>query len=446
MRLAPRSLPGQMAAILALALLVSQSLNFGLLLQSRQKLQDASDDVAIGRFVAIVERSNSPSILRERLTSDRRRSRWDDRLTVTTEPLALQYDQRKVTTRRLQAALRDAGMQSENAIVAEGIYQSRRRDRHSPMLVFSAPLSEQEWLNFSQPLRPEPPLPWAALVGQTLVIYFALLAGVLFFARRMTKSLSRLTDAAQRIMTPDAPPALTPEGPDDIRALTTAFEDMRARIRRLFEEKDVMLGAIGHDLRTPLTSLRIRVESVDNDRLREGMIKSVEELSMMLDDILSLARNGHVDGEVERFDVAHLIADVMSEMAQHTDRLTVHNTGGPCTADGFPVLLKRAVRNLIDNGLRHGEHVTVAARCEENFVIISVEDDGPGVPDEDLPRIREAFVRGEQSRNRQTGGAGLGLALVDGVTQAHGGTLELKNRAEGGFCAVIRLPAAADRT
>ena len=311
MRVPGRSLAGQLAAVLAVALLIAQAINFVLLSQSRDRLRDAKFDVAIERFVGLLEREEV--IRRLQQGGERRNPRWMRAVTFTAEPVAATFDVRPRPTERLRARLRERDRLADNALVATqrlGTASDGTSGRRHAV-VLSIPLEDGKWLNATQPLPPEAPLRAAPLIFQTVVIYGILMAAVFLLTRRLSQPLSRLTAATRTMMTDTPSAPLVAEGPEDIRALTVAFEEMRGRIQKLFSEKDVMLGAIGHDLRTPLTSLRIRAEGVEDDKRRVAMIATIDEMSLMLEDILALARRGQAAGDREEVDLAHEAALVI---------------------------------------------------------------------------------------------------------------------------------------
>ena len=202
-----------------------------------------------------------------------------------------------------------------------------------------------------------------------------------------------------------------------------------------------MLGAIGHDLRTPLASLRVRVEQVADDRLRDRMVGTIEEMAGMLDDILSLARAGQPRETPEPTDLAALIGDTVADYQAMRRPVTLAGEGVLATRTVRPLSLRRALRNLIDNAVKYGGEATVGlTQRADGAAVISVDDRGPGIPSDRIAEMMEPFARAEESRNRDTGGAGLGLALARATALGEGGTLELVNRPGGGFSARIVLP------
>jgi len=222
---------------------------------------------------------------------------------------------------------------------------------------------------------------------------------------------------------------------------------MEQRIAALIDEKDVMLGAIGHDLKTPLAALRVRIESVEDDNERARMVASIKDITQTLNDILSLARVGRPDDVPERTDLAALVGSVVEEyedMGDNVELLGAQKIALPLRA----TWLRRGVRNLIGNALRYGKQARVSVLKEGAEAVIRIEDDGPGIPEGSIAAMLEPFARGETSRNRETGGAGLGLTLARAIAEQHGGALRLANRsgADGtvaGLVAEIRLPLAA---
>ena len=448
------SFAAQMAIVLALALLVAQSVNFAFLLQAQKNVQEAQDTASIERFVLGLDNLERFQRFRER------RERRNDGpngpegppggpdgprrsfpiLTETAEPTAPEGAMDDHLSAVLIAALNEAGRPAAGARVSR--VERPFRERRMTFLMMSIPMEDGEWLNLSQPLPPEDRVSVRDLIFQTVLIYAGLLIAVLFVTARLSRPLNRLTREADtfRLDGKDAPLPL--EGPRDVRQLTHSFERMRERLLRLFDEKDVMLGAIGHDLRTPLTSLRIRVEKVEDHALRESMGQTIDELSLLLEDILTLARDGKPGTERTIIDVGTLAGRVAGELESEAAQEIIVRTEGDLSVSGHEALLRRALRNLVQNGLRYGGNVSINVTRQGDRVVLAVEDDGPGLPAGEIERLREPFTRGEGSRNRATGGAGLGLAITDGAARAHDGRLILENRAEGGLRAAIELPAA----
>ncbi|MDE2302847.1 MAG: two-component sensor histidine kinase [Sphingomonadales bacterium] len=341
---------------------------------------------------------------------------------------------------------------------ADPLAQARYEEREAPFARHSPPPSEV----LVAALQLDPRGPWrvahvsepfdrggllAPLLVQTLVIYALLVGAMAMILRRITRPLAALT-ARLEYFTATRDPAgrLEPSGPADLVRLILAHNAMEARIIGLLDEKDVMLGAIGHDLKTPLAALRVRIESVEDEGERARMAAVIEDLARSLDDILSLARVGRPSDPVETTELSALVAAVVEEF---------EDMGEPVTLADMPRLVlplratwvRRALRNLIGNALRYGETARVSLAREvigkRGSAVIIIEDEGPGIAGSEIARMVEPFTRGDPSRNSETGGAGLGLTLALAIAEQHGGTLRLANRETGhGLRAELRLPMA----
>jgi signal transduction histidine kinase len=306
-----------------------------------------------------------------------------------------------------------------------------------------------EWLVVRTPIPAYERVLLVTLFAQTLLIYTVLVGAIALILRRITRPLATLTTQIERFAETRKPVGqIAPEGPDDIRRLITAHNAMEARIAALLDEKDVMLGAIGHDLKTPLAALRVRIESVENDNERNRMAATIADIAQSLDDILSLARAGRSLGPTEMTDLSALLASVVEEYEDIGEPVVLGETARmalPLRA----TWLRRAIRNLIGNALRYGGEARVSLVSDGNCAVFRIDDHGPGIPAGDLARMLEPFTRGEASRNSETGGAGLGLALALAIAEQHGGTLALLNRHDAsgkiaGLTAELRLPLGRD--
>ena len=280
----------------------------------------------------------------------------------------------------------------------------------------------------------------ASLVVQTLILFLVLMAILYGVLQRLTGPLAALTRRTAEIARPGTlSRPLEPQGPDDVRGLIAAHNAMEARISAMLAEKDVMLGAIGHDLKTPLAALRVRIESVADEGQRARMADTIEDIVRTLDEILELARIGRASNPPERAAITALADSVVEEFEDMGEPVTLAD-GPRVSATVHVTWLKRALRNLISNAVRYGGSARVSVLEDAGQVILRVEDDGPGIPEERIGSIAEPFVRGESSRSRTTGGAGLGLTLARAVAEERGGSLGLANRPEGGLRAELRLP------
>lgn len=278
--------------------------------------------------------------------------------------------------------------------------------------------------------------------GQGLAGALLVLAALLFAIRQTTRPIIRLSEGARRFGTDLSAPDLVPAGSRELRMLAEAFNEMKGRIAELVADRTRMLAAIAHDMRTYLTRLRLRVEFIDDAEQRKRAEADLAELGAMLDDTLLFAEQKKRRMQPQRIDVARELTAIG---ALHTE------IGHPVTIDRIDAAKQHSVRadmlsfrrilsNLIDNGLRYGTAVTLSVRCEADEVQIRVTDDGPGVPPDLLERLGDPYVRGEPSRNRTSGGVGLGLAIVRALAAENGGSVAMRNGQSRGFEVTVSFP------
>lgn len=304
------------------------------------------------------------------------------------------------------------------------------------------PGSEAEsWLNLtSQQTRGRAPprrqQDFAVALGLSLL---SVLGATLFVTRQMTKPLRALAAAARAAGRGDRSARVPEQGPREVRQAATAFNDMQGRIARFEAERMRTLAAVGHDLRTPVTSLRIRAEMLSEGSKpeaaaeAEAMLVTLAAMGVMADGLVAYANGASEAETVQHTDLAVLLRRLAEERG-------VELGGIACLhANIRPVAVARAIGNLLDNALRYAGSATVSLRDEGQEAVIAVEDNGPGIPEGHLDDIMAPFVRGEGSRNVDTGGSGLGLAIAKAVAESHGGTLRLSIRATGGLRAELRL-------
>jgi signal transduction histidine kinase len=224
-----------------------------------------------------------------------------------------------------------------------------------------------------------------------------------------------------------------------MRQATRAFNDMQTRIVRLVEGRTRMLAAVSHDLRTPLTLLRLRAENLPEGEERGKILATIGEMSGMIGSVLDFARNDISLENRRRTDLTALLESIVDDMKDAEIPVTMQPSA-TVIYNCYGASLKRAITNLIDNAVKYGRTARVAVCETPTLVKITVEDEGPGIPEHELGRVMEPFYRVEDSRSRETGGTGLGLAIAVSVIEAHGGELKLANRREGGLRAEVWLP------
>jgi signal transduction histidine kinase len=439
----PRRFAGQMALLIALALFVAQAINFGLVLRDRAqfRLEQATRPVAV-RIADALDREVQG---KRALAPDRGRVRR-----VAADPIAASSAEhhpevaselrRQLAELGIRVGRIDTGLRVGDPEMPRGGRAERFRDPPSfETLLIAVEQPGRGWLTIVAPWpRPEKRIFWA-LVSQTLILYIVVLLPVLWAVRRMLRPLRDLTRAAEQFRPGAEPVPLSAEGPEDVAGLITAFQRLSLRVSAMLDEKDRMLGAIGHDLRTPLAALRVRIESVEDEVDRQRMADTVAEMNRTLDDILSLARLGRPSEPRVEVDLGALV-DAVVEDFRDLGAPVDYIEGERITLKLRPSLMRRAVRNLIENAVKYGASATVRIAHLGPQVAILVEDHGPGIPEERLDDVFDAFTRLEHSRNRDTGGIGLGLALARAIVNEAGGEVTLANRPRGGLVATITLP------
>ncbi|HMS20180.1 ATP-binding protein [uncultured Sphingorhabdus sp.] len=306
------------------------------------------------------------------------------------------------------------------------------------MALLSVKLADGNWLHSAARVRTRNILPPLALLIETGLIYLGVMIPLLLVIRQISKPLRQLNLRLEHAGLASGAPPLEPQGPDDIRSLIDSFNTAEQRVNAMLTEKDVMLGAIGHDLKTPLASLRVRIESVDDEDERSKMAATVEEMVQILDDILILARLGKSSETPVLTDINALVEMVAGEL-DNDDRLSGKDSAEKCRATVRPVLLRRALRNLMGNALQYGGKAQISTICNGDHVLVTIEDEGPGLAPDQMVQMFEPFARAETSRNRASGGSGLGLTIARAIARVHGGDIVLENRVEGGLRATLCL-------
>jgi len=281
------------------------------------------------------------------------------------------------------------------------------------------------------------PLPRNLRINLTLLVLLLVIA-LYVTARSITRPLSALARAADTVGRAARPEKLPEAGARELREAARAFNTMQDRLRRYLDSRSRVLAAMSHDLKTPLTRLRLQVETLDDPPLQARIGKELTEMELMVREALALFR-GLDDGETAvPVDMNELLAGIQQQFSEMGAAVTLSGRAlAPVT--GKVQALKRCLTNLIANAVKFGTRAAVALE-DDGELVIRVRDEGPGIPEEDLERVFEPFYRLEHSRNRDSGGTGLGLTIARDIAQAHGGTLTLANRPEGGLEAILKLP------
>ncbi len=292
------------------------------------------------------------------------------------------------------------------------------------------------WLTVTTELHP--PAPWRSPGFATAFIVMMLLGGIVITlaVRQLLVPVKTLATAAELFGRDVVNAKPLPEvGPSEIVTAARAFNTMAARIRRFVEDRTFLLTAIGHDLRTPITRLKLRAEYMEDDEQRAKMLADLDEMEAMVAATLAFGKDITTTEPLARIDLASLLRTIVDETADmDPDRAAALDYQGPqhMAINARPLALKRALSNLITNAMKYGDAARVTLHPPvKGAVRIDIEDEGPGIPQEEMERVFEPFRRLETSRNRETGGSGLGLSIARNIVRAHGGDIVLANEAKG---------------
>jgi signal transduction histidine kinase len=310
-------------------------------------------------------------------------------------------------------------------------------------VLYAFHLPEGGWLQITA--EPEPIRPWHSPGFLTAFLLMTVTAAglTLWAVRRLTAPVRVLAEAAEALGRDVNAAPLPENGPTETAVAAIAFNTMAARIRRFVSDRTEMLSAIGHDLRTPITRMKLRAEFIDDDELRTKMLADLDELETMVSATLAFGRDSRANEPVSSIDLAELLRTILDETSdakpEAGDQLSYD---GPAhqTVRVRPVALKRALANLVSNAVNYGGAAWVTMVPMAGMIEVAIEDNGPGIPLGELDHVFEPFHRLEQSRNRETGGVGLGLPIARNMLRAHGGDVVLTNRPQGGLRATVTLP------
>ena len=470
-RFLPKSLTGQLMLALLAALVVAQATAFVILAdEHRMGLESAKRDQVLGRTASIVRvLAETPDEMSERVlraastrqlqfsmddTSrvdvndpDYAHNRFTSRLRrllelPTSSAILVQVDQQHRWNRAQEHEQERSDNEHDDDDDDDDAWKGGD-DHHWHMrqttITMALQLSPDRWLNVTYAVA-RGPQPWAQATFLVLGLTGMAVCLVAFFmVRRITRPLARLSKAAEALGRGEAGPDLNDGGPVEIHQTITAFNQMRDRLSRFVDDRTRMLAAISHDLRTPLTTLRLRAELLPDGEHKQKILTTLDEMQRMTEATLAFARDDAAHEDTRAADLGSMIDSIaldLGDMGYTVD----YDDPGVAAYSCRPVSLKRALRNLMENAVRYGTAAKVTLEHDHD-VIITIDDKGPGIPADRLETVFEPFYRLEESRSQDTGGMGLGLAIARTIVQAHGGSIELCNIDGGGLRVTVRLPA-----
>ncbi|KAF0224652.1 MAG: putative signal transduction histidine [Rhodospirillaceae bacterium] len=306
-------------------------------------------------------------------------------------------------------------------------------------LLVAVRLTDGIWATFDLTI-PRPPTLWSPhSILSALVMIAAILVLGRWAAGWVSAPLASFALAADRLGRDMQAPPLSEVGPREVRQAVAAFNEMQGRIRRFVDDRTRLLAAISHDLRSPITRLRLRAEMLPATETSERMLADLAEMEAMVTSTLEFARGEAGDEETQAIDLAATlgaVCDNTSDMGLPAE----FDWSGRLVCICRPLAIKRALANLVENAARYGGRAVVHARHAGRDIVVTIDDDGPGIPETEKEKVFAPFYRLECSRNRKTGGIGLGLTVVRTIIRAHGGDIGLENRKDGGLRVTVTIP------
>lgn len=445
----PDSIAGRVILVLLVGLTVSHLVSMSSYHTDVAAQVDATSEAQLAERIASISQAVSQAPPRERekaahaLSGPSLDVHWSmmsfvGHPTVPDERLAQLQDMLRQalaggSNRAVQIAYAD---ESFDALHAHGA-------RHD--LLASVQLPDDSWANFRSSVAAAHHSGGSMhVLSSTTLMAVGIVLVSIVCVRWLTAPLRSLAEAAQRLgVDVDAKP-MAESGPREVRQAARAFNDMQARLRNLVTNRTQTLAAISHDLRTPITRLRLRAEFVEDLEERRKMMADLDEMEVMISSALAFLRGDAEREEPRLIDIASVLATVCAELADSGQQVDCGDAG-PLPLTGRTVALKRAFSNVIGNAVKYGSRARVSSRREGASIVVDIEDEGPGIPVAEHERVFEPFFRLEQSRSRETGGTGLGLTVARTIIFAHGGTIALENLAPRGLRVSIRLPTLPAR-
>jgi two-component system OmpR family sensor kinase len=319
---------------------------------------------------------------------------------------------------------------------------NRKTDADPHLALISLRLPDESWVNvtlFAPAARPQSS--HGTWVSTSLMALGVAAISVLVIGW-MTRPLRRFAAAARQLYHGTDRVEIPETGPQEIRDVAVAFNEMQARIRKLVGARTQTLAAVSHDLKTPLTRMRLRAEVLTDRAQAEGLIADIHDMERMVDQTLAHLRGDRKDEEARPLDLTALLATLADQAADQGASTSLAASEATVVV-GRPLALKRAFGNLIDNAIKYGGRAEIALLPDKEAVRVSIGDMGPGIPEDRIAEMFEPFTRLETSRSRETGGFGLGLSIARDIVEGHGGHIAIANRSQGGLLVTVDLPRHA---
>lgn len=467
MRLAPKTLFGRMTLILILGLILAQVISATLLLKDRR-------DIIQDRFgLQLIQRIASVVTLMEEMSPQKREqmltalSSATFRVTLSDTPynesdaarssnhLAFLLSQALPGHKEVRVSVGDISdrfrHRRDRRPDESGTMPMERRRDHQPgfrpwrsaakpvIATAQVKLRDGQWIIFSRPL-PDEAVHWPMKVlGFLLALLVSIIIIALIAVRLVTKPLTTLSAAAESLGKNIDNPPLAEKGPQEVRQAAQAFNTMQKRLQRYIDDRNQVLAAVSHDLKTPITRLRLRTELLEDSQLASKIDADLNEMEQMVTASLDYLRGTDSKEKSVTVDIRALLESIQDDIQEMGWEVSLA-TGKIPPIKGRPLGLKRCLSNLIENAVRYGSKARISFQDTPQQLTIVIADEGPGIPDGDLEGLFKPFNRGEKSRSKETGGTGLGLGIARNIARSHGGDVVLRAGEPRGLEAVVTLP------
>ena len=460
MRLLPQSLFGRLVLVLLGGLVLAQLATAYINLTERSQLLYRAGGVRLAERIADIGKLLDSMPLAERrkvvtvfnsaplaisldqplLAAGSEPQQTDMRLSMFTSVLryALGPDMPAAIIRREGAP---QSLQPNRPFAAPGMRMPSMMERTMDRAFFTVQITLRDgsWVTFDTLLSPQDTSIPARVALTLLILLGSVVVLSLVAVRWVTGPLSALASAADKLGADINQAPLAETGPVEVQRAARAFNTMQQRLSRFIADRTRILAAMSHDLKTPITRLRLRTEMLDDETLRGKFAKDLAEMESMVTQTLDFMRDASKIEAMQRIDVMALLESLQTDYQETGSEVAIEGTIAEPWR-GRPNALKRCLTNLVDNAINYGARATLSLQDNAERIVIRVRDEGPGIPEDQLEKAFEPFFRGEASRNRETGGTGLGLGIARNIARAHGGELSLQNRPEGGLEATLTLP------
>ena len=333
----------------------------------------------------------------------------------------------------------------EDDLVIGGSANGSHLQSDPHVLLLSLRLDDGSWANFSMARLSGPRASHHAVVLSTSLMALGVIAISVFMVRTVTRPLRQCATAAERLYAETHSIPIDATGPREVRALASAFNGLQGRVKKLIDDRTLTVAAVSHDLKTPLARMRLRADNVPDASLRAAMARDIAEMQQMIDQALDFLRSARSGEPPRMIDLGSLLDSIVAEQVDAGHGVEIDRENGLILL-GQHLALKRAFGNIVENAVKYGSTARVLARRQDRGIVVAIADDGPGIPGDKREAVFEPFVRLEQSRSRETGGAGLGLTVAKSIIEAHRGTIRLDAPSHGhGLIVHVRLPRPAPK-